>query len=593
MKITYLVGTAHGLGSTASTIMTQANAMARFHQVEIVSVYRSQEPRRADTHPDVLVRDLVTVSEDGAIRLDNPGLLTPDDAAALHGMPSLLTPAPWDPTLDALADVGLEDALPRIDADVLVTVTPALLALACQLAPTDTAIVHHEHRISSQPAAGTEPLLAFGPRADVIALLSESMAHFLAERLGPAAPEIVVVPHAIPPGYRPRSRLDNPLIVAAGHLVREKQFVQMVSAFARISDRIPDWRLRVFGEGNARYELKGAIRKHGLFDRVELPGTTVDLASEWAKASISALTSTNEGFPLVIQEAMAAGVPVVSYDCPSGPRAIIDHGVDGLLVAQGSEVGMASALLQLATDPALRNSLGRAALEKAATFDTDIITRRWMDILETAVERHRGAAGGRSLRRISASRTAVDAERVHQDQRASGCRGHWPDPGRGPDGRDAARNAGGRRGERGLVRDSLSRGRATYGRGLDDRAEPFPGGAGQRRGKKSRQGYQAYTTPLVVKLPSGDQVISPGAFRAISYDPRNGKELWHVTYGEGFSNVPRPVYADGLVFICTGFQQASLLAVSLDGKGDVTKSKAQWKLDRGVPLTPSPLLCWQ
>jgi outer membrane protein assembly factor BamB len=113
---------------------------------------------------------------------------------------------------------------------------------------------------------------------------------------------------------------------------------------------------------------------------------------------------------------------------------------------------------------------------------------------------------------------------------------------------------------------------------------------GKVKWKKSRPGYQAYTTPLVVKMPEGDQVISPGAFRAFAYDPRTGKELWHVSYGEGFSNVPRPVYSDGLVFICTGFQQASLLAVRLDGKGDVTKSKVVWKLDRGVPLTPSPLL---
>jgi outer membrane protein assembly factor BamB len=113
---------------------------------------------------------------------------------------------------------------------------------------------------------------------------------------------------------------------------------------------------------------------------------------------------------------------------------------------------------------------------------------------------------------------------------------------------------------------------------------------GKVRWKKFREGYQAYTTPLVVRLPAGDQVISPGAFRAISYEPRTGKEIWQVRYGDGFSNVPRPVYGAGLVFICTGFQQPSLLAVRLDGRGDVTKSHIAWTLKRGVSLTPSPLL---
>jgi outer membrane protein assembly factor BamB len=113
---------------------------------------------------------------------------------------------------------------------------------------------------------------------------------------------------------------------------------------------------------------------------------------------------------------------------------------------------------------------------------------------------------------------------------------------------------------------------------------------GKVRWKKFREGYQAYTTPLVVRLPAGDQVISPGALRAIAYEPRTGKEIWQVKYGDGFSNVPRPVYGNGLVFICTGFQQPSLLAVRLDGRGDVTKSHVAWTLTRGVPLTPSPLL---
>jgi outer membrane protein assembly factor BamB len=115
---------------------------------------------------------------------------------------------------------------------------------------------------------------------------------------------------------------------------------------------------------------------------------------------------------------------------------------------------------------------------------------------------------------------------------------------------------------------------------------------GKVRWKKSREGYQAYTTPLIVPLAAGDQAISPGAFRAIAYEPRTGKELWRVNYGEGFSNVPRPVYGGGLVFICTGFQQPSLLAVRIDdhSRGDITKSHVTWSLKRGVPLTPSPLL---
>jgi outer membrane protein assembly factor BamB len=113
---------------------------------------------------------------------------------------------------------------------------------------------------------------------------------------------------------------------------------------------------------------------------------------------------------------------------------------------------------------------------------------------------------------------------------------------------------------------------------------------GKMRWKRPREGYQAYTTPLIIRLPGGDQVVSPGALRAISYEPRTGKELWQVSYGEGFSNVPRPVYGHGMVFICTGFHQPSLLAVRLDGRGDVTKTHVAWALKRGVSLTPSPLL---
>ena len=101
---------------------------------------------------------------------------------------------------------------------------------------------------------------------------------------------------------------------------------------------------------------------------------------------------------------------------------------------------------------------------------------------------------------------------------------------------------------------------------------------------------QAYTTPLVIRVADRDQLVSIGAFRAVAYDPLTGKEIWRVSYGDGFSNVPRPVFGHGLVYIATGFQQPSLLAVRADGTGDVSKTHVKWTLSRGAPLTPSPLL---
>jgi outer membrane protein assembly factor BamB len=101
---------------------------------------------------------------------------------------------------------------------------------------------------------------------------------------------------------------------------------------------------------------------------------------------------------------------------------------------------------------------------------------------------------------------------------------------------------------------------------------------------------QAYSTPLAIRVAERDEIVSVGAFNAVAYDPQNGKEIWRVGYADGFSNVPRPVYGAGLVFIATGFNQPSLLAVRPDGKGDVTRSNIAWKLTRGAPLTPSPLL---
>ena len=215
VKIAFLISTVHDLGGTAGAVVTQANALCARHDVEIISVYRD-EGHHFPVDPRVTVTDLVDLRGG---RSSRPASI-PNTAAALKGRQPTMIEAGSDPTLDALADVALEAALPDLDADVLVTVTPGTLGYATQLAPATTAIVHQEHRSSSQRPNSRRLLLDHARRADVVVMLTEPMARWLAVELGPDAPQIEVVPNALAPAYRPRSPLDragDPRRRPAGH----------------------------------------------------------------------------------------------------------------------------------------------------------------------------------------------------------------------------------------------------------------------------------------------------------------------------------------------------------------------------------------
>jgi len=113
--------------------------------------------------------------------------------------------------------------------------------------------------------------------------------------------------------------------------------------------------------------------------------------------------------------------------------------------------------------------------------------------------------------------------------------------------------------------------------------------SGRERWKKERSGPMAYSTPLLIQVSGKVEVVSTGGNRAVAYDPLSGEEIWWVRY-DGYSLVPRPVFGCGLVFLCTGFNTPSLLAVRPDGKGDLTDTGVSWATKRGAPHSPSPIL---
>lgn len=106
------------------------------------------------------------------------------------------------------------------------------------------------------------------------------------------------------------------------------------------------------------------------------------------------------------------------------------------------------------------------------------------------------------------------------------------------------------------------------------------------RTAKVRQ-YFSFCTPLVITVNGRTQIITPGSGAVSALDPKDGRELWHARYGNGYSVVPRPVFAHGLLFIATGYNRADLLAVRADGEGDVTDTHIAWRTTKGAPLTPS------
>jgi glycosyltransferase involved in cell wall biosynthesis len=378
-------------------VFVQAEALAaRGHRVEVVGVLKRRQESALPLPRGVRVRHLV--DETGRqLRASVGWSAKPSQLAVWHEESSALVPARWDATLTRLTDLAAAAELRDCRADVVVTTSPALLPLATQLLPSRVRIVHQEHRTSELRGASKEPLLLFGPQLDALVFLTEPTRQAFVTEFGDRAPRLEVRANALSPGYRPKTRDSLPLIVSAGRMTAEKQFDHLIRAFAGIADCCPTWRLRIFGDGPKLPALRRLVSDFGLNDRVELPGLTGDMPTEWAKASIMALSSRHEGLPLVIQEAMAAAVPVVSYDSPNGPRQLVEHGRTGLIVPVGDLEGLSAALGELARDPARRQAMGGAGLARSAEFDAAAIAASWEGLFDdvTAAPRraHRSRVG--------------------------------------------------------------------------------------------------------------------------------------------------------------------------------------------------------
>lgn len=175
-------------------------------------------------------------------------------------------------------------------------------------------------------------------------------------------------------------------VIAMGRLTYQKNFELLISAFHKIADKHSDWQLIIFGEGELRSQLETLRENLGLTNQVLLPGITSNPISILKSSHLFVLSSRFEGLPTVLFEALACSLPVISTDCPSGPREIIRDGIDGILVPSEDVSALAKTMDRLMSDQEERKRLAVRAIEGIERCSSEKIVKDWEMILQEVVQ---------------------------------------------------------------------------------------------------------------------------------------------------------------------------------------------------------------
>lgn len=194
--------------------------------------------------------------------------------------------------------------------------------------------------------------------------------------------KVIVIPNSCFSHSSGMAALDTKKIISVGRLCYQKNYVSLIRAFRMVAKKHPLWNLEIYGEGDQRGMLQALINEYSLKESVFLKGYSAQVEKEMLGASCFVLTSLFEGFGMVIVEAMSCGLPVVSYDCPCGPKDIITDGKDGFLVSVNNEDMLADRICFLIENEDKRKVMGQAAKEKAEKYKIGNIISQWLELFQ-------------------------------------------------------------------------------------------------------------------------------------------------------------------------------------------------------------------
>ena len=287
---------------------------------------------------------------------------------------------------------ALRQVLRRVQPDIalaLMSTANVLLALATRGLPNVCTIGAeriHPPQLPLGAQWGALRRFTYGRLAAVVALTQESAEwlrmHTRAQRV-PIIPNMALWPLAVQaPRLIPETVCvpDRHVLLAVGRLEKQKGIDWLLEAFMALARKYYNWNLVILGEGPERRALETQVQLFGLDGRVFLPGRAGNVVEWYERADIYVMSSRFEGFPNTLAEAMAHGLPAVSFDCDTGPRDIIRPEVDGLLVPPGNVDALTAALDRLMGDAALRAQFAARAVEARERFSMERIAGMWEEL---------------------------------------------------------------------------------------------------------------------------------------------------------------------------------------------------------------------
>lgn len=363
-------------GGIEKAIISMANLFAEKYDVEIISVYNMPNSPAFPLSDKVSVRYLlgeVPNREEfkAAVKAKNPVSILREGIKSIRILRGKKR--------------GVTETIKSINEGVIITTRNEDNVLLSKYGSKNVlkiAQLHHDHKFDKKLAHdfGT----VYG-NIDVFTLLTDGLAAEARSMLpADSRTKVMCMPNFLehfPENVSYNSK--EKIALAVGRLDPVKGFDRLIEAFSDIHSIMPDWQLRIVGEGTERERLEKLIEEYDLAGCVTLTGMqdSEGVEKEMRRASLFLMSSHSEGLPFVLIEAFSAMLPAVAYDVRVGPGAVIEDGVSGCLVPDGDRAAFAERTCRLMSDEALRRQMAEKALECSKFYSRENISRLWDSIL--------------------------------------------------------------------------------------------------------------------------------------------------------------------------------------------------------------------